>query len=154
MCERPTTTIRCLHAIRSLRRCWTLATLFALQAFLASPVWAQSLGTINLTAGWATFGQALPQGAASSGVRVGAFSTQTDVKNRWPDGSIRFAVVSVFVPTSGAYSLTAAPIVTSTFAPNLPTASVGLTIGGGGYNPALPDAPPPGSWLSGPPPSP
>ena len=91
--------------------------MLALQAFLASPAWAQTLATINLTPGWATFGQALPQGAAPSGLRVGSLTTQTDVKNRWPDGSIRFAIVTGPVPTGGDYPLVAAPVSTGTFAP-------------------------------------
>src|SRR5262245_11091385 len=72
--------------------------LAACQLLLATAANAQTLATVHLTPGWATFGQALPRGAATSGVRVGTFTTQTDVKNRWPDGSIRFAVVTVFVP--------------------------------------------------------
>ena len=150
MCVRPLTTSRYPGAIGSLRRFWTLAAVFALQAFLASPAWAQTLATINLTPGWATFGQALPQGAAPSGVRVGSLTTQTDVKNRWPDGSIRFAVVTVLVPTGGDYPLVAAPVSTGTFALTLPTASVGLTIGGIVYTAALPAAASADRWLSGP----
>ncbi|MDP3685470.1 MAG: hypothetical protein Q8R32_01415, partial [bacterium] len=49
------------------------------------------LADVGLTSGWATFGQALPQGAARDALQIGDLETQTDVKTRWPDGSIRFA---------------------------------------------------------------
>src|SRR5262245_18044400 len=51
------------------------------------------IGTVHLTAGWATFGEAVPRGVAFDGVKIGTFDTQTDVKSRWDDGSIRFAIV-------------------------------------------------------------
>jgi hypothetical protein len=60
------------------------------------------IATVGLSSGWATFGEAVPQGLAVNGLRVGSLATQTDVKNRWPDGSIRFAVVTVNVPAAGA----------------------------------------------------
>ena len=50
-----------------------------------------TVATVGLTAGWATFGEALPQGQATGALQIGSLPTQTDVKNRWPDGSIRFA---------------------------------------------------------------
>ena len=53
-----------------------------------------AVSRMTFTKGWATFGLAVPAGAARSGLQVGTFPTQTDVKVRWPDGSIRFAVVS------------------------------------------------------------
>ena len=139
-----------VRSLRSLRRHCVVAALLAVHACFATAVGAQTLATINVTAGWATFGQALPEGLASSGLRVGTFVTQTDVKNRWPDGSIRFAVVSVFVPAGGAYPLIAAPISTGTFAPTMPTASVALTIGGVAYTATLPAAASADRWLSGP----
>lgn len=67
-----------------------------------------SLATVNLSAGWASFGQALPQGAAKDGLQLGTLSTQADIKNRWPDGSIRFAVVTAKVTAAGDYPLRAA----------------------------------------------
>ena len=109
-----------------------------------------TIATVGLTSGWATFGEAVPQGLAVSGLRVGSLATQTDVKNRWPDGSIRFAVVSVNVPTAGAYAITAATSATTPFAPSLPTASVTLTIGGVAYTAALPTSASTDAWLSGP----
>src|SRR6478609_9425769 len=75
----------------------------SLAAQAASPI-----GSVGLTAGWATFGEAVPQGAALSGLQVGTLPTQTDIKSRWPDGSIRFAVVTVNAPASATYPITAA----------------------------------------------
>ena len=48
-----------------------------------------AVATYAFTRGWATFGLPLPQGAARDAVQVGQLPTQTDVKVRWPDGSIR-----------------------------------------------------------------
>src|SRR5262252_2858667 len=69
---------------------------------------ARAIATVGLTPGWATFGEAVPQGQATSGLRIGSLPTQTDVKNRWPDGSIKFAIVSANVSTAGNYNVTAA----------------------------------------------
>jgi hypothetical protein len=110
---------------------------------------ARSLGSVELTQGWATFGQVLPQGAARSGLRVGTFATQTDVKNRWPDGSIRFAIVSVNAARAGSYPLTEANTETGSFVPSLPTASVAFTIGAVRYIAALPPVPSSDVWLDG-----
>jgi hypothetical protein len=63
------------------------------------------LATVTLGQGWATFGQTLPRGAASTGLRVGTLATQTDVKNRWEDGSIKFAVVTAKIDTAGDYQI-------------------------------------------------
>ncbi len=65
-----------------------------------------ALATVHLTTGWATFGQPLAQGEAREGLRVGDLVTQTDVKSRWADGSIRFAVVTAHVDAEGDYALT------------------------------------------------
>ena len=110
---------------------------------------AQTIGTIGLTPGWATFGQAVPQGAAPSGLQVGTLLTQTDVKTKWPDGSIRFAVVTVNAPVAGNYAITAAPIAGGAFTPALPAASVALTIGSVSYTAALPSTASSDLWLAG-----
>ena len=93
-----------------------------------------AVATYIFTKGWATFGLALPQGAARDAVQVGKLPTQTDVKVRWPDGSIRFAVVSANIPAAstlpicrrraraGSMTAAATPVVTVT-----------LTIGGRPY---------------------
>jgi len=111
----------------------------------------QMLAANSFTKGWATFGLALPQGAARSAVKVGSLPTQTDVKVRWPDGSIRFAVVTANVPRTGALPIVAGPAVSGRAPiPNVPV-TVTLTIGGRPYV----AAPGPASaqndlWLSGP----
>ena len=132
------------------KRYLAFAAVFALQLCFASSVAAQPLATVKLSTGWATFGQALPEGVASAGLRVGTFATQTDIKNRWPDGSIRFAIVSVYVPAGGDYPIQPAAISTGSFAPNVPTASVALTSGTVAYTAILPTAASSDRWLSGP----
>jgi hypothetical protein len=102
------------------------------------------------TNGWATFGLALPQGAARSAVQLGTLPTQTDVKVRWTDGSIRFAVVSANVSKSGVYPIASASRPAgAVFSPRRPSASVALTIGGTRYVATLPGGPT-NLWLAGP----
>ena len=72
---------------------------------LSGPASSEPLATVTLTPGWATFGQALPAGVASDALQVGTLPTQTDVKTRWPDGSIRFAVVTTKIEVAGSYSI-------------------------------------------------
>ena len=108
------------------------------------------IATVGLTAGWATFGQAVPQGLAHDGLRVGNLATQTDVKNRWPDGSIRFAIVTARVPSAGVFAVAPAPPSTGDFSPSWPGASVTLVIDGITYSAMLPSALPEDTWLSGP----
>jgi hypothetical protein len=109
-----------------------------------------TIATVALTAGWATFGQAVPQGAATTALKVGSLDTQTDVKSRWPDGSIKFALVTVNVPSAGAFAITAGTAPPGTFAPILPRASVTLTIGGVAYTASLPASLSSDTWTSGP----
>src|SRR5262249_51530264 len=92
----------------------------------------------------------LPRGAATSGVRVGTFTTQTDVKNRWPDGSIRFAVVTVFVPAEGNFPIEPDTIAAGAFTPAIPSASVTFTLAGATFTAAQPATPSSDRWLSGP----
>lgn len=112
----------------------------------AQPV---ALARPSLTAGWATFGEALPPGQAIDGLQIGTLPTQTDVKNRWPDGSIKFAIVSAAIPTAGSYAVTPAALPGGTFAPVVPTASVTLNIGGTIYTATLPSTASADAWLSG-----
>src|SRR4029077_6156106 len=105
--------------------------------------------TVALTQGWATFGEVVPQGAAVDALQVGSLPTQTDVKTRWPDGSIRSAGVTVSAP-AGPYSIAAAPAAPGSFAPQVPAASVTMTIGGTPYTATLPAAPAADAWLDGP----
>lgn len=84
-------------------RYWTLASLEV------RPIATrEAVATVELTAGWATFGQALAPDAAFESLQVGSLPTQTDVKTRWPDGSIRFAVLTAEVSRADAYTLTPA----------------------------------------------
>jgi hypothetical protein len=109
-----------------------------------------ALATYRLTTGNATFGLALPQGAAMSGVTVGSLQTQTDIKTRWPDGSIRFAIVSVRVPSTGDYAIEPSAASTGSHTPAWPSASVNFTINGQIYTAPLPAFNGANSWLDGP----
>jgi hypothetical protein len=139
---------------------WMRLCAFSLIALLsmaaqAAAATGENLAVYHLTAGWATFGLALPQGDAPSAVQVGSLATQTDVKSRWPDGSIKFAVVSANVPTTGHYAITAAaaptgstafnPLITTPiiveFTVLQPTPAVYRAVFGGGSQ---------DRWLSGP----
>jgi hypothetical protein len=109
-----------------------------------------ALATYAFTKGWATFGLALPQGAARAGVQVGKLPTQTDVKVRWPDGSIRFAVISANIPSAGTSPIVAATAPSGQVTPAAtPAVTVTLTVGGRPYVATLPAART-DSWLSGP----
>ncbi|MFA5911157.1 MAG: hypothetical protein WC815_20470 [Vicinamibacterales bacterium] len=110
---------------------------------------AEPLATYRLGRGWATFGLALPQGQARGAVAVGTLPTQTDVKTRWPDGSIRFAVVTARTPAAGAYPITPAAPVAGGAPVTWPAASVELTIGPGRWQAPLPGATA-DRWLAGP----
>jgi hypothetical protein len=105
---------------------------------------------VGLTAGWATFGEALPPGQAFDGLQIGGLETQTDIKNRWPDGSIKFGIVTANVPAAGSYDLTSAPLQSGAFTPVVPSASVTLSIGGTRYTASLPASPGGDRWMNGP----
>ncbi|MDR1768652.1 MAG: hypothetical protein LBR32_09560, partial [Propionibacteriaceae bacterium] len=101
--------------------------------------------------GWATFGLVLPQGQATDGARVGEWATQTDVKNRWGDGSIRYAIVTTRVQQTGDYAITASNAATGSFQPDVPDASLRLDIEGQGvWTSELPAAVSSDLWLDGP----
>ncbi len=108
-----------------------------------------TLATYGLTPGWATFGLALPKGAAPDGVQVGSLPTQTDVKTTWKDGSIRFAVITAQVDKAGQFAITAAPRPGGTLAPVWPQAEVVFTIAGQPWTAVLP-RPTADRWLNGP----
>ena len=109
------------------------------------------LTTVHLTTGWATFGEAFPEGEAVGRLQLGNLATQTDVKTTWPDGSIRFAIVSALVPAAGTYTIqsTSSSSSAGRFAPPIPIATVSLTIGGVPYTAALPRAESSDYWLNG-----
>jgi hypothetical protein len=108
------------------------------------------LAIVQLEPGWGTFGQVLPQGAVHDGIQVGDLVTQTDVKTRWPDGSIRFAVVTADVVNAGTYELRAAATVPGTFAPQLALPAVRFDIGGTVYAAAATTGEFTDAWLDGP----
>ena len=90
-----------------------------------SPETTSSLATVALTQGWVTFGQPLPSGVAyGDSLRVGNLPTQTDLKNRWPDGSLKYAVVTAYVPQGGTYTLTAGESQPGSMTPTQPPVSV------------------------------
>lgn len=107
------------------------------------------LAEYRLGAGWATFGLALPRGAARDAVMVGTAATQTDVKTRWPDGSIKFAVVTTHAKSAGTYRVVAAPPAAGAFRPVLPAASVEIFTGPTRWQATLP-ASLADRWLDGP----
>ena len=146
-----TSSIGAGRRLRSARLRWFLLTLVCgLSAPPAAEAQIARVATVDLTPGWATFGQALPQGAATGALQVGTLATQTDVKNTWPDGSIRFAIVTVKATTAGSLPIVPAAPSTGSFAPRLPAATVALTIAGVAYTAELPAAPAGDRWLSGP----
>ncbi len=111
---------------------------------------APAVATVGLSSGWATFGETVPQGAATAGLQIGNLSTQTDIKNRWPDGSIRFAIVTANIPAAGRYAVIAAAPTAGGFTPTLPSASTTLILDGVAYTATLPMTPANDIWLSGP----
>lgn len=119
---------------------------------VALPVSAQrpsSLANYRLGTGWATFGLAMPQGSARDGVAVGTLATQTDVKTRWPDGSIKFAVVTSRVTTEGSYAIAPGAATAGRGRPTWPSAAVDMVIGPGRWTARLPGAVA-DFWLDGP----
>jgi hypothetical protein len=123
---------------------------------LAIPLGARTLSAQTLanyrfsSAGWATFGLALPKGAAQSAVSVGSLTTQTDIKTVWPDGSIRFAVVTANIPSAGTYAITPGIALTSAYTPTWPSATVSFLIGTTTYTASLTAFTATNSWLTGP----
>ena len=109
---------------------------------------AQTVARHTFTPGWATFGLALPQGAVRDGVSVGTLQTQTDVKTTWPDGSIRFAVVTARITDAGTYDIRPGSASPGDVTVSWPNVSVDFQIGGSTLS-ATPSAS--GAlWLNGP----
>jgi hypothetical protein len=142
---------------RLLRRLAALSTLrlpvLAIAAgtlFYTTPVDAATVATYQLGQGWATFGISLPSGVATSGLQVGTLETQTDVKNRWSDGSIRFAIVTAKIPSGGSYPINTGNASSGSYSPTWPSASVNFNIGGRAFTATLPAFSGTDSWLSGP----
>ncbi|MDR0748888.1 MAG: hypothetical protein LBF62_04880 [Tannerellaceae bacterium] len=83
--------------------------------------------------GWATFGIVLPEGQATEALAVGTFLTQTDVKNRWVDGSIRYAILTAQITAAGTYDIREEAAPAGSFTPVAPDARLDLTIEGTHY---------------------
>src|SRR3989338_1553934 len=119
--------------------------------FVSVPkVSAATIGTNTFTTGWATFGQVVPQGVAFQGLQVGSFPTQTDVKNRWADGSIKFAIVTANITSAGSYAINTASTSSGLLTPSNPSASVTFNISGINYIANLPNTVSSDLWLNGP----
>jgi hypothetical protein len=116
------------------------------------PITSKSLATYTFTSsGWATFGIVLPRGEAFTGLQAGGLPTQVDVKNRWPDGSIRYAILTALIVDTGSYDICESGPVSGGFAPVVPTASLALNIEGAAlYTSELPSAASADLWLDGP----
>jgi hypothetical protein len=102
--------------------------------------------------GWATFGIVLPEGQATDGLAVGTLPAQTDVKNRWADGSIRYAVLTANVTAAGVYDIREAAPSTGSFTPVTPDGRLDLTVEGAHYVSTLAavDGQEADVWLDGP----
>ena len=102
----------------------------ALERLEARDLLHGTLASIGLTPGWATFGQALPCGQAWDYLQLGELPTQTDVKNRCADGSIKFAVVTAYADAAGTYALTqGSPPAEGAFPPPPDAHAVALSTG-------------------------
>jgi hypothetical protein len=112
---------------------------------------ADSLGTFQLGAGWATFGFSAPAGAVPAGQRVSfvGLPTQTDLKTTWPDGSLRFAVVTARVTAAGGYALNVGTPAPGSFSPVWPSGNVRFVIAGTRYTAAIPSFTDAEPWLEG-----
>lgn len=100
--------------------------------------------------GWSTFGQVLSPGFAASGLKVGDLPTQCDIKVHWPDGSIRFAIVTVKADVAGRYAIRSGSTLPGSVDYSPPPATVTITIKGQPWR-VVPSVQPSGdNWLSGP----
>ena len=74
MTKYSTTLVRLISAVMALLGLATLSPDGSAQT--------SSIASPGLTPGWATFGLAVPQGSAATGLQVGNLPTQANVKNR------------------------------------------------------------------------
>jgi hypothetical protein len=108
-----------------------------------------SLGRYSFSAGWATFGFVAPPGAVTSGVQVESLPTQTDVKTRWPDGSMRFGIITAKIPDAGSYDIFAAAPASGVADLPAVNAVAEIVVNGTTYTAALPSSLS-DQWLNGP----
>ena len=116
----------------------------------APPPSALSTITVGST-GLVTMGMVFPSGAVPSGqgVAVEGFTTQTDVKRTWGDGSIHQCIVTFNATTLGDRHVTAIPNPGGSHTPTWPSASVVFIIGGTTYTATLPSFDGTDTWLNG-----
>jgi hypothetical protein len=119
-------------------------------AFPATTRASDAISVVGLTAGWATFGVAPPRGCAFSGLRVAELPTQTDVKCWWPDGSIKYAVVTAFAPEAGAYEIFEGTDEGEAFSPAVPFTIIRFTSADDVFSTMLPEVIAGVDWLAGP----
>ena len=101
--------------------------------------------------GWATFGIVVPKGKVFAGLSVGNLETQNDVKNRWSDGSIRYAILTTLIQNAGTYEIFEKNIPTGSFTPKIPAAELTMDIEKWGiYKSVLSDSVSSDLWLNGP----
>lgn len=95
--------------------------------------------TVN-SVGPITMGLVAKEGQIPSGfgVRVGSFTTQTDILNIWTDGSLRYALVSFNATSTGAKTLTVIVNSGGTYTPTWPSGSVAINVSGTVYTAAFP----------------
>src|SRR5262249_12270352 len=133
-----------LRLIPSLRAVAIVAALVACAHARLDAQTTPTIATVGLTPGWATFGEAVPPGQATSGLPRGALRTQTDDKTRGPDGSIKFGTLTANVPDPGNdhpstdYPITAATASSGSFTATSQPVSVLLNIGGSAYVATMP----------------
>jgi hypothetical protein len=115
-----------------------------------TPIGQPSTSVTTERGGWATVGVVLPKGAASAALRIENYPTQTDVKVRWPDGSIRHALLTAKLPKAGTYAVVTAARAAAAGSPPASSAacSAEITIAGNEYV-AAPSGPPGSVWLTG-----
>ena len=112
---------------------------------------AGGFAQVGLTEGWATFGQVVPQGYAYEALQLGDLPTQNDIKNYWPDGSIKFALLTTMVPQAGTYPVRTAAPYEGIFAPGVAEVYAGFNFGWGTCYAVLPtDVGQFDLWLAGP----
>jgi hypothetical protein len=110
-----------------------------------------TLATYDFTsAGWATFGLALEEGAATGGVKVGSLTTQTNVLRTWGDGSIRHCLVTADIPSTGELVITDDAQEAGSLTPTWPSATTVMVVGGVTYTATLPAFTAADSYVNGP----
>lgn len=142
-------------AVVTAKRCTAMVIgVVVILALSATTAYAQVATDVVRAPGWYTRGIALPQGAATD-LASGTLATQVDVFQRWPDRSIKFAVLTSNLTATGAHPITATiPRSSLPFMPaRIPTATVAANISSGQvtgvYTATLPSTVSADLWLNG-----